>query len=146
MRRSGVRLLYPAPTSHLPKIKPMRIPAILQCTLGLVLALLSTGTFAQEPSSDSLPAAQRRITSATKALERARADLKRQESTLKDAEKALVKSQKKVEDDQAKVEQARKAVEQARASADVAQRDYDQATGEIQRLYRERQPAPASKP
>jgi chromosome segregation ATPase len=124
----------------------MRIPAILQCTLGLVLALLSTGTLAQEPSSDSLPAAQRRITSTTKALERARADLKRQEGQLKDAEKALAKSQKKVEEDQAQVEKARKALEQARASADVAQRDYDQATGEIQRLYRERQPAPASKP
>jgi chromosome segregation ATPase len=124
----------------------MRISSILQSTLALAFALLSIGTLAQETSSDSLPAAQRRITSTTKALERARADLKRQEGQLKDAEKALAKSQKKVEDDQAKVEQARKAVEQARASADVAQRDYDQATGEIQRLYRERQPAPASKP
>ena len=116
------------------------------CPSVLALALWLSNGFAQEATSDTLLSAQRRVSAAMKGLGKAKADLKRQEARVADAEAALTRSQQKVEEDKAKLEQARKNLEEARGSAEAAQRDYDQASAEIQRLYRERQPASNPKP
>ena len=124
----------------------MNIPTHFQCSLGFALALLSGGSFAQELTADSLLAAQRRVTATMKDLGKAKADVKRHEARVSEAEAALARSQRKVDEDKAKLEQARKGLEEVRTSAEATQRDYDQALGEIQRLYRERQPAATPKP
>jgi len=97
-------------------------------------------------ADDSLLAAQRRMSVTLKELNRANAEVKRREGRVREAEEALVRSQRKAEDDKAKLEQARKGLNEAKSGAEVAQRDYDQASTEIQRLYRERQPPSSSKP
>jgi len=124
----------------------MKILPRATCSLAFALALWSSGSLAQEGTSDSLVAAQRRVTATTKDLGKAKTEIKRQEARVAEAEAALARSQSKVEDDKAKLEQARKGLEEVRTSAEAAQRDYDQASGEIQRLYRERQPAASPKP
>jgi len=124
----------------------MKILTGARCSIAIALALLAASSLAQQGTSDSLLAAQRRITATLKDLGKAKADVKRQETRVAEAEAALVRSQRKVDDDKVKLEQARKNLEEVRSSAAATQRNYDEATAEIQRLYRERQPASYPKP
>ncbi|MEO8626827.1 MAG: hypothetical protein ABI612_01820 [Betaproteobacteria bacterium] len=106
---------------------------------------IAAPAFGQESNVDSLPMAQRRLTGAMKSLDQAKAQVKKEETRVKDSEESLTRLQRKVEEEKNRLEQARKQLAEAQASAALSQNQYDQSNGEIQRLYRERQPSP-SKP
>jgi hypothetical protein len=120
-------------------------PLVRCCVVSAFLSVCS-GDLGAQGDADSLLAAQRRVTEATKLLEKAKGAFKQQQSRLLEAESRLTKSQQKVTDDKARLDQARKNLEEARGSQEAAQHNLDEANAIIQRLYKERQPDANSKP
>jgi len=114
-----------------------------------VLALGGSAAMAQAnaPGEQSLAAAQTRLRYTQEELDSALAKVKSLEKRLREAEDSAGRQQAKLEQEKAKVEKAKNDLVAAKTSAEQAQKRHEAASAEIQRLYKESQPAPgATKP
>jgi hypothetical protein len=159
MRRSGVQVLYPAPSLWITataQTNTMKVPVELQTmfrgratVIFLVVGVLvlpgipgDRRAVAYAAGAETLPAAQTRLRYAQEELEGAQSEMRREEQRLKEADESLARQQKRVEEEQAKVERSKAALTNAKARVALAKEKHDQAYADIQRLYRERQQTP----